>query len=803
MRALALLLLLGGPAMADTLRLPDIVERAGSVDGVYVVDPPRAGGGTLVLEWTDALGRVVQRSTQAAEGDAVPVRLDAGRAVAMANRVRARLERGGVASAAEHRFIARPPARPWDDFHIIMYQDQEAPALAGLRGLGISGVRVFGHRVAFTDADVAARTGGPLGADLRWYVENIATDFYSPYHMWTPEHPVEVHWRFLEAQARHRRDPSDLGVFERVPSLSDAGWMGRIQARLGEHVRAHGPYRPFYYSLGDEPGIADLAAAWDFDRSAVSLGAFRAWLRARHGTLEALNAAWGSAFASWEAVLPEGTTAAMARKDDNFAAWNDHKAFMDASFGAALRAGTDAVHAADPAALSGIEGGQIPGWGGWDYGQVAPAVDVMEIYEAGQNVAIARSLNPKLVTLATSAGSGPEARRQIWRAVFQGAGGLILWDEDSGVIRPDGTPGPRGMAEGPLFRELTGGLGARLAASASSDFGVAVLYSPASFRLQWLLDHRGRGDAWTDRSSEAENEDNAVRAAMRAVAGALATSGITPRWITHEQLAEGVLQQMQARVLVLPGVLALSDAEAAVIVGFASGGGTVLAEGETGSFDGSARRRRSPALARGVAAPMRPGAIEAAFAAAGRRVPLALPESLTAAGPPTVMVRRDGAVQLVGIVAARPGHAEHDIPAPPGVVRDLRGDDGWRPVVGGSVKAAFDADGVALLAFAPGPTPGPEVTVQPRVLAGETAWAHVRVPNGAGTFRKVVRVELRDPAGRVVPAYSGNVTLLGPSGRGWPVPFAVNDAAGEWTLWVRDILGGGVASARVNVVAAP
>ncbi len=514
-RALAALVLCAGPAWADRIVLPDAVERRGTVAGTYVVDPPRPGGGTLRLEWTDSLGRVVERREIVAAGDAIAFGLDAGRAVALRNTVRGRLERGGAASAAEGGFVARPAAG-WDRFHIIMYQDQEAPALAGLAGLGISGVRVFGHRVAFTAADVAARIAPAAGANLRWYVENIATDFYAPYHMWTPEHPQQVTWRFLQAQERHRRDPADLSVFEREPSLSDAGWIARIQARLAGHVRAHGAYRPFYYSLGDEPGIADLAAAWDFDRSPPALGAFRAWLRERHGTLAALNAAWGSGFAAWDAVMPEGTTAAMARKDDNFAAWNDHKAFMDASFGAALRAGTDAVHAADPGALAGIEGGQIPGWGGWDYGHVAPAVDVMEIYAAGQNVEIARSINPGLITLNTVFGTGGEARRQIWRAAMQGAAGLILWDEDGSVIRPDGTPGPRGVSEGPLFRELAGGLGALLLASPQVTSEVAVLYSPASFRLRWLLDHRPRGDAWTERSSELENEDNAVRAAMRA-----------------------------------------------------------------------------------------------------------------------------------------------------------------------------------------------------------------------------------------------------------------------------------------------
>jgi hypothetical protein len=37
-----------------------------------------------------------------------------------------------------------------------------------------------------------------LANDLRWYLENIATDFYSPYHKWSGDRPVN--WRFLEVK---------------------------------------------------------------------------------------------------------------------------------------------------------------------------------------------------------------------------------------------------------------------------------------------------------------------------------------------------------------------------------------------------------------------------------------------------------------------------------------------------------------------------------------------------------------------------------------------------------------------------
>ena len=168
--------------------------------------------------------------------------------------------------------------------------------------------------------------------NLRFYLENIATDFYSAYHRWFATQPVN--WRFLAAKERYRR--GDPAAFIREPSLSDPQWLDRIGARLGRSVRALRQYRPLYYSLGDETGIADLSAFWDFDLSPDSLAAMRQWLQARYGSLEALNREWGSNFAAWDAVAPMTTAEALRRSDRNYAAWADFKEWMDVAFARAI-----------------------------------------------------------------------------------------------------------------------------------------------------------------------------------------------------------------------------------------------------------------------------------------------------------------------------------------------------------------------------------------------------------------------------------------------------------------------------------
>src|SRR5207249_1534234 len=141
-------------------------------------------------------------------------------------------------------------------------------------------------------------------------------------------------------------------------------------------------YRPLFYNLGDEAGIADLAAFWDFDFSESSLNGMRDWLHERYENLSALNQEWGLDFDRWQDVMPMTTREALQRSDGNFAAWADFKEWLDVAFARAIEIGTAAVHDADPEAITVIEGAQIPGWGGYDYSRLATIVDAMEIYDA-------------------------------------------------------------------------------------------------------------------------------------------------------------------------------------------------------------------------------------------------------------------------------------------------------------------------------------------------------------------------------------------------------------------------------------
>lgn len=484
----------------------------------------------------------------------------------------------------------------WPGYQIIMWQEQTPEQYRALKQLGITAASVPATRNDDGGKMVQDGRVEPLKeAGLRWYVENIATDFYAPYHKWSPDHPVN--WRFLEVQKRYGENPLDRSAVIRDPSLSDPAWRAKIRKRLAATVAAQASDKPLYYSLGDETGIADLAAFWDFDFSQYSLAAMRDWLKVQYGTLAALNLQWGTHFNTWAEIVPMTTPEAMRRADGNYSAWADFKAWMDFAFANALEAGADAVHSADRGALAGIEGGQIPGWGGYDYARLASAVDVMEIYDNGANVELARSLNPTLVLLTTSFESGPKENHRIWRELLQGSRGLILWDENHDFVRDDGSPGPRGRDAASTFREIEGEIGPLLIKSARHYDPIAILYSQASLRTHWMLDWKDKGDAWSRRDAAAEYDETAFRSSMTGYLDAAEHLGFQPRFVSSEQLEDGELARGAYRVLILPHAIALSPAEAREIRRFVKQGGTIVADEEPGLFDAHSRRLERPLLA--------------------------------------------------------------------------------------------------------------------------------------------------------------------------------------------------------------
>ncbi len=681
----------------------------------------------------------------------------------------------------------------WPEYRVMIWSDQKAPGYDALHAVGVDSAKVLGIRTPQIDpAAVQKSTEEVRKSGTPYYVENLATDFYAPYHRWTPEHPGQVTWLMDETRKRGLGDPTS---YERQPSLSDDAWIERITARLTETVRLHAPNRPLFYNLGDETGIADLTAAWDFDYGPTSLAAFRTWLRGEYHTLGALNAQWGSSFAKWDDVVPQKTTPALERRDGNFSAWTDFKTFMDLAFAQAIRAGTDAIHAADPSALSAIEGAQVPGRGGYDYTRLPKAVDVMEMYVAAGNLQIARAVNPALIPLSTSFGAGPEEVSRLWREALQGVAGTVVWD-DPPMLLPGAVPSDRARGLAPTFNALAGGIGAQFLAARAHYDPVAILYSPVSQHVNWLLDRRSGGAGWAARTSEVEGGiDDAMRRAMGGALSLLQHIAIQPHMLTPESLVAGALEHDGIGMLILPRSLALSDAEVAAIRRFLAAGGKVLADGPPGALDQHGRSRPTQVLPNFPGIPGDPALMTDVLHRAGIDPLLHVtnPDGTPATGV-QVYLWRNGGVLLTGIQAdyvAGGGQREVVVKLP--AARTIQNMRGGGITATDTLPVSLDPAVPTLLALAPAALPKPVIGI---VTPGRNARLVVSLSGPSAAAAHIVHIDLLRPDG--APSTGFNMTLTG-AALTPTIAFERDDPGGNWTVRATDMMGSGSVEVSLRV----
>jgi hypothetical protein len=831
------LALLASSAWSADIVLPAApLERSRPAHATYRTNMLATGKGELSIKWIDADGRVVEDRkipVELIDENEVGFTLDLRRAVAMRNTLTAHFVFDGVNRKGEkdHRqedakaeFIASPPDHDWWDYNIIMWQPHSAAQQGVLKTLGINGGVWNGRNRTSPDF--------LLANDLRWYSENIATDFYSEYHRYFPDRPVN--WKFVETREQYKKDRTSKEPLKRHPSLSDQAWLARVHDRLVETARFYMPYRPLFYSLGDESGIADLAAFWDFDFSDESLVPMRRWLHERYGTLRALNDQWGTNFPTWNAVMPPTTDEAMKQSGENFAGWSDFKEWMDISYASALKMGADAIQSVDPEAYIGIGGGQMPGWGGYDYSRIVKSLNAIEPYDIGNNIEIIRSLNPAMAVVTTSFAQGPWEKHRVWYEMLHGNRGLIIWDDRSAFIGRDNVVGERGREAASYYNELRDGVAALLINSERVVDPVAIHYSQPSMRAEWMLAQRPKGENWVTRNSSTEYRDSDFLRRRQSWCRLIEDEGLQYNFVSYGQVEEGELLHRGYRVLVLPHSSALSSAEANEIRNFVGQGGMLLADGVPGAFDEHCRRLAKPQLGdlletggsgRGKAIQLttdilnyhqdrlagKEGATHRMMGellgSAGVKPEFAVTDE---SGRPVVGVEvytfRNGGVRIVALMTnpqlrvdelGPPEFKSNDRFAKPVTVRlampgerfvyDLRA----RKAVGSlkQLQVTLDPYEPAIFAIAPSPMPRLAMSAPARVRRGDTALIGIGFAAATPAAVHVLHVDVVNPSEDTVACYSGN--LLAREGRaGKLIPIAMNDPTGSWKIRVRDVLTG-------------
>jgi hypothetical protein len=329
------------------------------------------------------------------------------------------------------------------------------------------------------------------------------------------------------------------------------------------------------------------------------------------------------------------------------------------------------------------------------------------------------------------------------------------------LLNPDLTLSEQGKALAAAFGRIQSGIGRVFMNSTVREDGVAVHFSMASLRGAWITDGKIAAElGYSVRTSMnfaelMKRRDGWVKELER--------QGVQFRFLATPQIESGALDKY--RVLILPYSIALSDREVREIERFMDRGGVVYGDEQTGRMDERCHWRKPPVWAEG-----RKG-----FERAG---PRDVGVGRSYGGEFLVTVRDFGKSKLVGLLPAKASK----VARPAGIVYDLlRGG-----LAAPEVEASPEAPALFLERLA-------------RIGKLEIDGAELRLTEdgGAPVDLSVVRVEVFDPAGKLVRHYSGNATIRDGRGR-LEIPFALSDAAGPWRLRARDVVSGVEAAAVIE-----
>ena len=558
----------------------------------------------------------------------------------------------------------------------------------------------------------------------------------------------------------------DKKFLVREPCLHDPAYRAKLDAKTEANVKRIAKFSPVTCDCGDENTLTRWTTPFDFCFSEHTLKAFREWLKGEYGTLEKLNAAWRTAYATWDAVVPDTTLEARERAKrtgvKSYAAWADHRRFMELTFCETIERVGKILNRELPGVPLDMSGTQAPnGWTGMDMWLVGKSVKEPAAYEGGLLGDYIRSFGRPFIKPWTGYGVQPKTLEVWpWFVAFKFLdAGLYFWTGFNFLL-PDYSPTPSAVQYGKAGDELKSGA-ARLLRSLEYRHEVLLHYSYGSIHAAGAEDRQAAFDKcslkWTQE---------------------LQARGIPYRFVAYAEIEDGELDRTPAKTLILPQSAAISDREAEAIRRFAKRGGTVVGDDFTGLMDEHCALRAKPVLQDVIVRELKLGPKD------------------TDGISPYVLYGRDGAEgRYWGFTRdeqAGEGVAKRTIRLEkPAYVYDLRAKKALGKVSEFTVAlAAAQAKFFAALPYEVG-----DVSVSAgNAAAGAEVKVAVKValPTDAKACHPVL-VEVYDPAGRKSRLYSGVCDAKGGAGA-YAFRTALNDPKGTWRLVATDYITGKTAS---------
>lgn len=390
--------------------------------------------------------------------------------------------------------------------------------------------------------------------------------------------------------------------------LKDPGVLAGESARLADIL---GPYRnapPDFLCLRDEPSYSLLNAPADWCASPLCAEALRSWIENRWGPGRATESyGMKEGDEDWiEAGSTRRAREAFFHDPGNpraLVAWNDARIFADRTFTETLVRFAREARTLLPRTAAGYLGLAMPSaFGGIDYEELLPHLDIVEVYDYGAAHGIAMSLKAAHTRMLTTLFPGSETREETVHRLYEA---FLRGDTDAVVYSSREIAGEDGgLSGGPLHH-----LAPHLLSVQSADWApwlsatpvkpeIAILFNMADVRLHWIEDTLHDGNTWIRRLGSHQNRRETHALERQAWACLLHDTGLPFRYITPAQLESGILAREGIRVCILNRASALSPAAASVLRGFVKTGGLLIADSQPALYSETLRRQDIPSLDR-------------------------------------------------------------------------------------------------------------------------------------------------------------------------------------------------------------
>jgi len=408
----------------------------------------------------------------------------------------------------------------------------------------------------------------------RWFRDEFGVDYFL--HSGNHTHANLASQNLLQIEyTTHLGYPRDEKSFSKWMEP----WEDFFPKRLRCDARNVMPYRPIFYSLGEEHYMLMGSTA-----NPEANARFRKHLQAKYGKLETLNDAWGAEFASWDQVSMLSPEIVDMLKIQFSSPRFENRRFMEKLFADKHAYLATWFRRIDPHASVGIHVGWDLWMGrGYDYWLLSRGMEAMLGYGGVQNQYIRSFFHRHYgCWFHYKMGSTHEARWHPWYMLMSGARGFCWYTISPqiwGATTADMHLSSDFAACKDEFRDA-GDLGDLLVRARYLDDQVAIHYSQDSFQA---------GVAGLGLSNLSWLHTAAVNL--------LFDGGVPFRFVSYEQVANGELQRRRFPVLILPHSISLSPVEAEAIRAYVQEGGLVWADVLPGTHSHFGKRLESSQLA--------------------------------------------------------------------------------------------------------------------------------------------------------------------------------------------------------------